>query len=87
VPHFNPEATTSDWARYAEELVTQAVRGGYVHPALLLECVHYAAEPELMAVIRAVADLDAGQRLVVMGYARRLSREERSDCEDFDSQT
>jgi hypothetical protein len=87
VSHFNPETKTPKWARYAEEVVSQAVRCGYVHPALLLECVHYAAEPELLAVIRAVAELDASQRLVVMGYARRLSREARSDCPSSEPQT
>ena len=58
-----------------------------MHPALLLECLHYAAEPELMAVIRAVAELDAGQRFVVMAYARRLSREAHSGCPSSESQT
>jgi hypothetical protein len=87
VSHSDPDFTRSDLALYAEELVSQAVRGGYVRPALLLECLHYAAEPELMAVIRAVAELDAGTRLVVMAYARRLSDEARSHPADSEPQT
>ena len=85
--HFNPETRTPEWARYAEELVSQALQGGYVHPALLLECLHYAVEPELLAVIRAVAELDPGQRLVVMGYARRLSGEAHSGCPSSEPQS
>jgi hypothetical protein len=87
VSHFTPETARPDWVLYAEEMVGQAMRDGYVPPALLLECVHYAAEPELMAVIRAVAELDPGQRLVVMAYARRLSRETCPDCADSEPQT
>ena len=44
-------------------------------PALVLESVYYCEEPDLVAVMRAVATLDAGARLQVLAYAMNLRRQ------------
>lgn len=73
----NPEPPANRFTGYAEALVAQALREGCVVAPVLLECLYYATEPDLLAAIRAVAALDTGARLVVMAYARRLAEEAR----------
>ena len=43
-------------------------------PALVLESMYYCEEPDLVAVMRAVAPLDPGARLQVLAYAMNLRR-------------
>lgn len=59
--------------RGAEEVLAQAVREGDVRPDRVLECVYYSSEPDLWAVVRAVARLDHAARLQVMNYVRTIS--------------
>ena len=61
------------FAKGAEEVLTQAVREGDVRPDRVLECVYYSSEPDLWAVVRAVARLDHAARIQVMNYVRTIS--------------
>ena len=38
--------------RSAEEIIRETVRTGAVEPALALECIYYAREPDLVAILR-----------------------------------
>ena len=64
-----------DVISYAEDLVCEALRTGYVDPILLVECVHYAAEPEVIAFTRSFASLDETDRAEVMRVVQALSVE------------
>ncbi|MDQ4061801.1 MAG: hypothetical protein M3145_11960 [Pseudomonadota bacterium] len=44
-------------------------------PSLLLESLHYARESDLMAIMRAVAALDAASRLKILAHAQSLAGE------------
>jgi len=58
---------------YAEDLVLEALHTRYVDTILLVECVHYAAEPEVIAFTRAFAGLDTTARAEVMKIVESLS--------------
>ena len=60
-------------ATYAEDLLVQSLRSGYADPVLLVECVHYAAEPEVIAFTRSFAALDECARAEVMRIVQALS--------------
>ena len=60
---------------YAADILLKALRTGYADPILLVECVHYAAEPEVMAVARAFAALDERGRAEVTRIVHSLSRD------------
>ena len=60
---------------YAEDILLKALRTGYADPILLVECVHYAAEPEVIAFTRAFAALEDGSRAEVMKTVQALSCE------------
>ena len=60
---------------YAEDILVEALRTGYADPILLVECVHYAAEPEVIAFTRAFAALEEGSRAEVMRIVQALSGE------------
>jgi|tagenome__1003787_1003787.scaffolds.fasta_scaffold14775434_2 hypothetical protein len=57
------------------DVLAQIMREGDISPNTMMECLYYSAEPDLWAVIRAVARLDGAARLQVMSYARKLSEE------------
>ncbi|HEX2134585.1 MAG TPA: hypothetical protein VHG30_01590 [Microvirga sp.] len=61
--------------RYAEDILVEALRTGYADPILLVECVHYAAEPELVGFTRAFAALEERSRAEVMRTVQALSGE------------
>ena len=67
--------TESDLRAYAKEVVSQALEEGYIAPVPLLECLHYGARPELLAVMRAVARLDPAAWLRVARFATKLRAE------------
>ncbi|HEX2138029.1 MAG TPA: hypothetical protein VHG30_19410 [Microvirga sp.] len=56
----------------AGETLTHAVLNFAGQPHLLLECMYYASEPELMSIVRAAAGLDAAGRRQVADYMIRL---------------
>ena len=60
---------------YAEDILVEALHTGYADPILLVECVHYAAEPDVIAFTRAFAALDEGSRAEVMRIVQALSGE------------
>jgi hypothetical protein len=57
----------------AEALLSQVMRERGPRASAVIECVYYAAEPDLMALMRAVARLDPASRLKIMNYARKLA--------------
>jgi hypothetical protein len=61
----------------ADRTVMQAMRGGYVAPTLVLECIYYAAESELLVLMRAFAGLDPATRSDVLSYTQALVAAER----------
>ena len=65
----------ADVISYAEDLVCEALHTGYVDPILLVECVHYAAEPDLIAFTRSFASLDESARAEVTRIVQALSGE------------
>ena len=70
-----PKVSEADIVSYAEDLVLEALHTGYVDPILLVECVHYAAEPEVIAFTRSFASLDGTARAEVMRIVQALSGE------------
>jgi hypothetical protein len=66
------DGTEPGWKDYAFDLLSEAVREGFVQPAKVLECLFYAAEPDLLDAIRALAALDGERRSLVSDYARAL---------------
>ena len=60
---------------YAEDMLVEALRTGYADPIVLVECVHYAAEPEVIAFTRAFAALEDGSRAEVIRTVQALSGE------------
>jgi len=65
----------------AEEIIRETVRTGAVEPALALECIYYAREPDLVAILRRVAALSETDRLRVVAFLRDLTGS-RSDPPD-----
>jgi hypothetical protein len=70
--YFRPDGSDGDLKEYAIDLLAEAIRESFVHPARVLECLFYAAEPDLLEMIRALAALDADRRSLVSDYARTL---------------
>ena len=70
-----PKISDAEAVSYAEDVLVEALREGYADPILLVECVHYAAEPDLIAFTRAFAALDERGRAEVMRIVRSLSAE------------
>ena len=69
-----PKVSEDDAISYAQDMLLDAMRTGYADPLLLVECVHYAAEPEVIALTRAFAALDDDRRMEVMRIVHSLSR-------------
>lgn len=59
--------------RSAEEIIRETVRAGAVEPALALECIYYAREPDLVAILRRVAALSETDRLRVVAFLQDLT--------------
>ena len=68
------EPAEKDVILYAEEMISDALRAGFVDPALALELVHYAAEADLVVAIRTFALLDEAQRADLISFAQALAR-------------
>ena len=64
--------------RSAEEIIRETVRTGAVEPALALECIYYAREPDLVAILRRVAALSETDRLRVVAFLRDLTGSRRN---------
>lgn len=67
------ETNRADLIEYAVDILTEALQEGYVEPVALIECVHSAAKPTLLATIRAVASLSPTAQLQVISFAQELS--------------
>ena len=64
--------------RSAEEIIRETVRTGAVEPALALECLYYAREPDLVAILRTVAALNETDRLRVVAFLQDLTGSRRN---------
>lgn len=72
------QSREAEFKSYVEDMVLDALHSGTVSPKVLLECLYYALEPDLLAAIRGFATLGPAERLMLMSYAKRLSDEEGS---------
>jgi len=70
---LDEQAATDEFRSYIGDMVVESLRDGTITPSKLLECIYYAAEPDLFAAIRAFAALGPAERLMVMSYAQRLA--------------
>jgi hypothetical protein len=64
-------------ARHAENMVVDALRSGLYDAATVVEMIHYAAEPDLVAAIRLIASLSAEDRTKTIAHAQGLQAEAR----------
>ncbi len=62
----------------AKQALTVTIAEMVDSPSLVLECLHYARESDLMVLIRAVAALDPVSRLKILAHAQGLAGEPRA---------
>lgn len=56
----------------ADKIVLEALNKGFVDPTLVLECIYYAAETDLLLLMRAFAGLDPPARVQILNCVRRF---------------
>jgi cytosine/adenosine deaminase-related metal-dependent hydrolase len=72
MPPDEGQASPEELQRSAEEIIREMVRSGAIEPALALECIYYAREPDLLTILRKVAALDASGRAVLAAFLSNL---------------
>jgi hypothetical protein len=68
------EKPTEVRPRTLQDRLTDALAEGDIQPSHLLELLYYGSEPDLVAVMRAIAALDSPTRLKVLSIAQAMSR-------------
>lgn len=77
VPDVPASLQEDDVPGSAEQIVMEALNKGFVDPTLVLECIYYAAETDLLLLMRAFAGLDTPSRVRILNYAREFDTPER----------
>jgi hypothetical protein len=73
-----PAVSRAELVAYATELLSDAMKEGFVEPIVLIECVQYATKPTLLAALRALSLVDETGQVEILQFAQRLTRQGRT---------
>ena len=74
MPANEGQGSVEDVRRSAEDIIREMLRTGAIERALALECLYYAREPDLLALLREVAALDEAGRARIAALLAELKR-------------